>query len=254
MRFLIVNDDGIDALGIKLLAQWAKQYGEVTVVAPKVEQSGKSHAIDFINPLEIKRVEFLDEIEAWSVASTPADCVRFAVFGLHRQYDVVLSGINRGVNVGDDIVYSGTCAAVFEAARMGIKGIAFSAFFDGQEEASKYFDEAYQYIEANDLLSQNLIYNVNIPHNPHSVRMTYQGSVYYSDEFVLDPSAGEDMYRQVGEQVFDDEPNDLNRDTVAIHAGYISVTPLCGTRTNMDVFYKYETKSRRITTKTGLLA
>ena len=242
LKILVTNDDGVNAVGIRLLAKWAQKLGDVTVIAPKNEQSAKSHAINIHGAFEIKKVPFIDGIEAYSVDSTPADCVRFGVIGLKRKFDLVLSGINRGVNVGDDIVYSGTCAAVFEAARMGIKGIAFSAFFDGQEEASKYFDEAYQYIEANDLLSQNLIYNVNIPHNPHSVRMTYQGSVYYSDEFVLDPSAGEDMYRQVGEQVFDDEPNDLNRDTVAIHAGYISVTPLCGTRTNMDVFYKYETK------------
>jgi len=155
---------------------------------------------------------------------------------------LVLSGINRGVNVGDDIVYSGTCAAVFEAARLGIKGIAFSAFFDGQQEASKHFDKAYRYVLDNDLLSQNLIYNVNIPNDPIGIRMTYQGSVYYSDEFVPDESAGENMYRQVGEQVFDAEPNDLNRDTVAIHAGYISVTPLMASRTNMEVYEKYKTE------------
>lgn len=242
LKILITNDDGVNAVGIRMLAQWAKKLGDVTVIAPKTEQSAKSHAINIHGAFEIKKVPFIDGIEAYSVDSTPADCVRFGVIGLKRKFDLVLSGINRGVNVGDDIVYSGTCAAVFEAARLGLKGIAFSAFFDGQEEASKYFDEAYQYIMENDLLSQNLIYNVNIPHNPHSVRMTYQGSVYYSDEFVPDPEAGENMYRQVGEQIFDDEPDDLNRDTVAIHSGYISITPLCGTRTNMEVFEKYQSK------------
>ena len=138
MRFLIVNDDGIEALGIKLLAEWAKQYGEVTVVAPKVEQSGKSHAIDFINPLEIKRVDFMEGVEAWSVASTPADCVRFAVFGLHRQYDLVLSGINKGVNMSGDIIYSGTMGAIFEAGNQHHKGIAFSTTPENLEDASKY--------------------------------------------------------------------------------------------------------------------
>jgi 5'-nucleotidase len=242
LRILITNDDGIDTVGIRLLASWAKQYGEVTVIAPKVEQSAKSHAIDIRGAFEIKKVPFMDGIEAYSVDSTPADCVRFGVIGLKRQYDLVLSGINRGVNVGDDIVYSGTCAAVFEAARLGMKGIAFSAFFEGQQEASKHFDKAYRYILDNDLLSQNLIYNVNIPNDPIGIRMTYQGSVYYSDEFVPDETAGENMYRQVGEQVFDAEPNDLNRDTVAIHAGYISVTPLMASRTNMEVYEKYKTE------------
>lgn len=242
LKILITNDDGIDTLGIRLLSRWAKQYGEVTVVAPKVEQSAKSHAIDIRGAFEIKKVPFEDGIEAYSVDSTPADCVRFGVIGLKRKYDLVLSGINRGVNVGDDIVYSGTCAAVFEAARLGMKGIAFSAFFNGQEAASKHFDEAYQYILDNKLLDENLIYNVNIPDEPKGIRMTYQGSVYYSDEFAPAPEAGENMFRQVGEQVFDEEPNDLNRDTVAIHAGYISVTPLIVTRTNMDVFKKHQTK------------
>ena len=242
LKILITNDDGIDTLGIRLLASWAKRFGEVTVVAPKVEQSAKSHAIDIRGAFEIKKVPFMDGIEAYSVDSTPADCVRYGVIGLKRRYDLVLSGINRGVNVGDDIVYSGTCAAIFEAARMGMKGIAFSAFFEGQEAAAKHFDEAYEYILKNDLFADNPIYNVNIPEAPKGIRMTYQGSVYYSDEFVPAPEAGENMYKQVGEQVFDEEPNDLNRDTVAIHAGYISVTPLLATRTNMDVFKKYATK------------
>ena len=239
MRILITNDDGVDTLGIRLLAKWASKLGEVTVVAPKVEQSAKSHAIEIRNPIEIKKVPFEDGIEAYSVDSTPADCVRYGVIGLKRKFDLVLSGMNKGVNVGDDIVYSGTCAAIFEAARLGIKGIAFSAFFDGQEAASKHFDTAYRYIIDNDLLGENLIYNVNIPYAPIGVRMTYQGSVYYSDEFVLDETAGENMYRQVGEQVFDAEPNDINRDTVAIHAGYISITPLMASRTNMEVYEKY---------------
>ena len=127
-------------------------------------------------------------------------------------------------------------------ARMGMKGIAFSAFFEGQEAASKHFDKAYEYIVKNDLFAHNEIYNVNIPDEPIGIRMTYQGSVYYSDEFVPAPEAGENMYRQVGEQVFDEEPNDLNRDTVAIHAGYISVTPLMGSRTNMSVYEKFKTE------------
>ena len=129
LKILITNDDGINNIGIRLLANWAKQYGEVTVIAPKVEQSAKSHAIDIRGAFEIKKVPFMEGVEAYSVDSTPADCVRFGVIGLKQKYDLVLSGINKGVNVGDDIVYSGTCAAVFEAARMGLKGIAFSAFF-----------------------------------------------------------------------------------------------------------------------------
>ena len=239
MKILITNDDGINSPVLPLLARWAQKLGEVTIAAPKVEQSGKSQAINFMREIEITEVEIAPGLVGYAVDSTPADCVRFGMHALKKEYDLIISGINRGYNLGDDIVYSGTCAAIFEAARLGIKGIAFSAFFDGQEAASKHFDTAYRYIMDNDLLGENLIYNVNIPYAPIGVRMTYQGSVYYSDEFVLDETAGENMYRQVGEQVFDAEPNDINRDTVAIHAGYISITPLMASRTNMEVYEKY---------------
>ena len=152
MKILITNDDGIENIGIRLLAEWAKKLGEVTVVAPKVEQSAKSHAIDFTRPIEIKKVPIMEGVTAYSMDSTPADCVRFGVLGLKEKFDLVLSGINKGVNLGADIVYSGTVGAVFEAARLGIKAIAFSSFPSDQIEASKHFDEVYEYILKNNLL------------------------------------------------------------------------------------------------------
>ena len=235
MRILITNDDGINAPGIRLLAEWAKKLGEVTVVAPKVEQSAMSHAIQFVNPIEIKQVPFIDGVEAWSMDSTPADCVRFGIVGLDREYDLVLSGINRGVNVGVDLVYSGTVAAIFEAGRLGHRGIAFSTFPHSQEYASEYFDTAYEFITGNGLLDENLIYNVKIPDAVEGIRLTYQGSHYFSDTFAR--SEG-DMYLQTGERIEDVCPDDLSRDTVAIHRGLISVTPLLTMRTNMEVIEK----------------
>ena len=77
MKILITNDDGIDALGIRLLAEWAKKLGEVTVVAPKTEQSAKSHAIELSKPVEIKKVDFMEGVTAYAMDSTPADCIRF---------------------------------------------------------------------------------------------------------------------------------------------------------------------------------
>ena len=239
MKILITNDDGIDTLGIRLLASWSKKLGEVTVVAPKVEQSGKSHAIEFVHPIEIKRVPFIDGVEAYSLDSTPADCVRFGILGLNRKYDLVLSGINRGVNVGADVVYSGTVGAIFEAARHDVPSIGFSAYPDGQEAAAEYFDEVYDYIVKNNLLAENPIYNVNIPKQSKGIRVTMQGSFYFSDYFIQKEG---DMWLQDGKPIPDVCPNDLNRDTVAIEAGYISITPLLATRTNMAVFEKYKTK------------
>ncbi|MBE7085950.1 MAG: 5'/3'-nucleotidase SurE [Clostridiales bacterium] len=241
MKILITNDDGIENIGIRLLASWAKKLGEVTVVAPKVEQSAKSHAIILTGEIEIKEVPFMDGVKAYSVDSTPADCVRYGVLGLKQKYDLVLSGINRGVNVGVDVVYSGTCGAIFEAARLGMRGIAFSAFFEGQAAAAKYFDEVYEYITKNNLLDETPIYNVNIPETSKGIRMTYQGSEYYSDAFVPVKDK-EYMYYQDGEIIPDICPDDLDRDTVAIHQGYITVTPLMTTRTDMRVFEKYKTQ------------
>ena len=232
MRILITNDDGIGALGIRLVAEWAKTLGEVTVVAPKVEQSGMSHAIQFVHPIEIKKVPFMEGVEAYSMDSTPADCVRFGVLGLERKYDLILSGINKGVNVGVDLVYSGTVAAIFEAARLGIPGIAFSTFPDSQEFASGYFADVYKFITDNRLFDKNPIYNVNIPDEVRGMHLTYQGSQYFSDIF---KKCDGDMYEQVGAKIDDICPDDIKRDTVAIHKGYISITPLLSTRTNMEV-------------------
>ncbi len=240
MRFLIVNDDGIEALGIKLLAQWAKQYGEVTVVAPKVEQSGKSHAIDFINPIEIKRVDFMEGVEAWSMASTPADCVRFAVFGLHRQYDIVLSGINRGANMSGDIIYSGTMGAIFEAGNQHHRGIAFSTTPNNLEGAAKYLDEAYNYIINNNLFNYSDLYNVNIPEEVKGIKITKQGDGYFSDAF---HQIDETTYTQYGELIADTCPDDVTRDTVAFGQGFISVTPMTKERTDLVAFEKLKDKN-----------
>ncbi len=238
MKILVTNDDGIDALGLRLLAKWATRYGEVTVVAPKRGQSAKSHAIDIANAFEIKKVPYLEGVEAYSVDSTPADCVRFGIVGLKRKYDLVFSGINKGVNIGGDIVYSGTIGAVFEAAKLGSRAVAFSSFPDEQEEAAAYLDTAYDYLAKNDLFLETPIYNINIPKDAKGIRMTYQGTTYYSDGF---ERVEGDTYRQVGEMIPDEHPEDMDRDTVALHNGYITVTPLMESRTNMEVFEKYRT-------------
>ena len=236
MKILITNDDGVFAPGIRYLVEWAKTLGEVTVVAPKVEQSGMSHAIQFVHPIEIKEVEFMDGVTAYSMDSTPADCVRFGVLALKEQFDLVLSGINRGVNVGVDLVYSGTVGAIFEAARLGVPGIAFSTFPDTQEAAAKHFGAVYDFIMKNKLFEHTPIFNVNIPGDPKAIKVTYQGSQYFSDDFVKKDDV---TYVQVGHKIDDIQPDDLDRDTVAIHTGYISVTPLLPTRTDMPTFKKF---------------
>ena len=234
MRILITNDDGIFADGIRLLCEWAKTKGEVTVVAPKVEQSGKSHAIDFTRPIEIKKVDLMAGVRAFSMDSSPADCIRFAVLGMNEQYDLILSGINRGFNVGKDIVYSGTAGAIFEGGRLGIPGIAFSTDPYTLDGARKHLDRAYNFIIENNLLDENMLYNVNLPNSHGEIRITRQGGVYFKDEFTY---LGDDMWQQGG-YIKQEKEGNPELDTDSVRDGFVSITPLNRDRTNIPVFDK----------------
>lgn len=234
MRILITNDDGINGEGLEILANWARRLGEVVIAAPKVEQSGKSHGIDIHEPFEVKKSIKFGDITAYSIDSTPADCVRFMILGLKEKFDLVLSGINKGLNIGCDIVYSGTAGAVFEAAALGVRGIAVSADFYSFETAKARLDDVYDYFVKHDLLAKNDIYNVNIPDNAKEILITKQGKKYYSDDFV---PVGNDMYQASGLCVYKNGEN-FEIDTDAVMHGYISITPLTISRTNLEVYEK----------------
>ena len=232
MKILITNDDGIGSPALPRLAEWAKQFGEVTVIAPKVEQSGKSHAIDFFRPIEIKKIPFLEGVTAYSMDSTPADCVRFGVLGLKMKFDLILSGPNRGYNLGRDIVYSGTAGAIFEGARLGIPAVALSTCPDSFEPFFERLDGVKDFFLAHRLLERHSLYNVNVPAEDKGVRITRQGGIYFTDEFVRGEN---DMYTQEGHMV-DSSHEPLFYDTSAICNGYISITPLTNEKTHLPLF------------------
>ncbi len=223
MRVLVVNDDGIFAEGLTHLLDFAKKLGEVTVVAPKVQQSGKSQGIELHKPYEIKKAEMEGVKAAYAVDSTPADCVRFAILGLKEQYDLVLSGINRGYNIGADIAYSGTVGAVYEAARQKVKTLAFSTDFTGFDMAAAKIGEVYSFIEEHKLLEASDILNINIPAKEYKgIRITHQGPPMYEDEFFL---VGNDLYEPRLRSTYVPTAA-LDTDTGAIMNGYASITPL----------------------------
>lgn len=224
MRILVTNDDGITSPILPFLVEQASRLGEVTVVAPATEQSGMSHAIDFTHPQEIKPVDIPHAARAFSMTSTPADCVRFAVLGLDTHYDLVLSGINRGLNLGRDIVYSGTVGAIFEAWRLDMKGVALSCDPSDFAPARERLREVYRYFAEHDLLSLCPLYNVNIPKGNGDIRMTRQGGIYFADRFVRREGH---IYVQEGEPLPCDAL-DLTVDLDCIHRGHISITPLVG--------------------------
>ena len=184
------------------------------------------------NMLLLDEVELVDGVDAYAVDSTPADCVRFAVMGLKTKYDLILSGINIGYNLGDDIAYSGTIGAILEGARMGMNGIAISADVDYFLTSVQYLDKIYAWFEENELLKKNLLYNVNIGHKVTDIKITRQGGIYYTDDFKF---LGDDKYIQVGEPLKRDFV-DLNVDIDAVENDIISVTPLTASKTNFEVY------------------
>lgn len=237
MRILVTNDDGIGGEGLKVLAAWAKNIGEVTVVAPKFEQSAKSQSLRLRDAFEVKRSDIFasDGIESYSVDSTPADCVRFAIDKLEK-FDIVLSGINRGLNLGYDILYSGTCAAAFEANYAKIPAIAFSTVPDQFKSAASALDGIWEYFKKRDLLSYCSIYNVNIPSSPTGIVITGQGGAYFRDHF---DETENNMYKAMPFVAYTKgDPPNLKIDTDAVFSGYISVMPMTVNRADSDAVLK----------------
>ena len=232
MRILITNDDSVSASELVPLIRFCQGLGAVTTVVPKFEQSGKSHSIELHKAFEVKQVELEPGLTVYTVDSSPADCVRYAVLGMKEQFDLVISGINRGYNLGMDILYSGTAAAVFEAAALGLKAIALSTSYKSYEQAKDHLKTVFDFVEQHKLLDIHDIYNINIPPQVRGIRVTRQGGPYYSDLF---KAQGDDLYRPVGICVHEFQ-NDLTIDADAAIAGYISVTPLTVSRTDMGVF------------------
>src|SRR5256885_5521149 len=184
MRILISNDDGIYSPGIVSLAKAASRFGEVRIIAPDVEQSSMSHAITSSRPLRFKRVHRL-EFDAYSVNGTPADCV---ALGAHRwgHVDLVLSGINLGLNLGNSCWHSGTLAAAKQAALLGLRGIAISAPVSDSREPN--FAEIEPYVsKVIDLLlaeEKTSLVNVNLPEKPKGISWTRETVRNYDGKVV----------------------------------------------------------------------
>lgn len=231
MKILVVNDDSIHSEGLQELVKVAKTLGDVFVVAPSEEQSGKSHSIDIHSGLELRKHDINLGVESYALTSTPADCVRAAHFALKKEFDIVFSGINNGLNIGEDIFYSGTVAAISEAATLGKKGIAFSSFSRHHMDVINHFDEIMDFFKEHNLFEYNLIYNVNVPKNPKGIKITKQGSTHFDTRF--DNIDG--MYYQRGRPRHELDKDNEDSDVGAIYHDYISITPLNIDRTNYKV-------------------
>ena len=222
MKILITNDDGIEAEGIRHLVNWAKNKGEVTVFAPKVQQSAKSQSIEIHGGFEVKPSDVFEGVEAYSVNSTPADCVRIATLGFKKKFDLVISGINCGHNLGSDIHYSGTVGACFEGAQQGIKSMAVSAAYKSFDNAVKNLDRAFEEIMRRKMFDFAEIINVNFPEKGDEMLVTKMGPAIYSDDFEI----GEDGMTVPHLICLYNGTRNLELDTDAVMTGHISLTPL----------------------------
>jgi 5'/3'-nucleotidase len=242
VRVLITNDDGIQATGLNALRRELRKIPdlEVHVIAPNSNRSATARSITTRSPLWVEEIPFDDGSSGFATDGTPVDCVRFAELGLiGERPELIVSGINHGSNLGDDITYSGTVAAALEGIVLGIPAIAISQSSIAGEPGSPWgrdFDfsasaafsaELVRRVAADPLPADTLL-NVNCPATaPAGVEVTHLGKRLYNDEMRLvdeDRESGRHRYQIYGfEPSFEDEPGS---DLSAIAADRISVTPV----------------------------
>ena len=233
MRILLTNDDGVFAPGLAALEQQLRHLGEVVVIAPATEQSGVGHSITFLSPLTCKSIHREGRHWAWAVDGSPADCTKLAITELLKEnpVDLVVSGINNGLNAGINVLYSGTVAAAIEAAFFGITSIAVSLEYNPEEDF-----EAAAVIARNvigGLLKQprsaGQLFNLNIPTaatlTPAELKIVPLGLDQYgrSYERRTDPN-GRDYYWALWTEP--NEPPAEQTDLTQLRKGNVTLTPL----------------------------
>ncbi len=223
MRILVANDDGIYSPGIAALAEVASEFGDVRVVAPDVEQSSMGHAITASRPLAYRPTKLPNGIEAYRVNGTPADCVALGSYHWDK-VDVVLSGVNLGLNLGNSIWHSGTLAAAKQAALLGLRGIALSA--PGARDPS--FDGLKPWIRRvlEILLPDSALplVNVNFPREPRGLVWTRVSVRQYDGRVVpMKDPLGRELYWFT---VVPIQGSEEGTDRWALERSWISLTPL----------------------------
>lgn len=236
MKILLTNDDGINGVGIHLLAKELAKFAEVVVVAPEREQSAVGHGITMHRPLRSKKVDFHGmNIDAWWVSGTPADSVKLAMdFIVKETPDVIVSGMNKGENLGKDVFYSGTVSAAIEGSFYGIKAFAVSYSDYEMKNAEKAAEMGAELIK--DIIGwkefpKGVVINLNIPEikdvsTALKWEITELGEKKYKNNFEerVDPR-GNSYYWLVGEVDYDVKP-EPGTDVFAIREGKISISPL----------------------------
>lgn len=240
-HILVTNDDGVHSRGLLALAQALRAVGDVSIIAPDSNRSAIGRGITIHNPLHVEEVALADGTPALATDGTPVDCVRFAALGLiERHPDLIVSGINLGLNLGDDVTYSGTVAAALEGTLLGIPALAVSAHA-ADESADQWDGGAYDFRAAaafaaaiaprvlEPAFPDGVVLNINAPGLPPEAvtgaRVTRLGRRQYNDELtLLDERGGRRRYTIYGGVA--SHRREEGTDFAAIEEGAISVTPL----------------------------
>lgn len=229
MHFLVSNDDGIGASGIQVLSEKLKKLGDVTIVAPDRDRSGASNSLTLVSPVRIREISS----QTYRVNGTPTDCVHIALTGLlDSDPDMVVSGINAGANLGDDVIYSGTVAAAMEGRFLGLPAIAVSLVYSDKpvnyETAATAVAAVVERLRK-DPLPADTILNINVPDVPwaeiRGFEVTRLGHRHRAEPTVrmLDPR-GEPMY-WIG-AAGPEQDAGPGTDFDAVRRGYVSITPI----------------------------
>jgi 5'-nucleotidase len=232
VQILLTNDDGIYAPGLAAMERELQHLGDVCVVAPATEQSGVGHSITFLSPLICKEIFEGDRRRGWAVEGSPADSVKIGIFEFcPKRPDLVVSGINGGLNAGINVLYSGTVAAAIEGASFGITSIAVSLEYNEHAQFDKAARLARGIVE--EILKRKRpepqLYNLNMPtaamNGPSELRIVPMGVQRYGEMFIKrqDPK-GRNYYWATNEPP--PPPGETETDLTALNKGYVTLTPL----------------------------
>lgn len=246
MRLLVANDDGIEAKGIYTLVKELEKFHEVIVVAPDNQRSACGHSITLTEPITIKETSLEGlKSKAYSISGTPADCVRMGLDLLAEgKIDLVVSGINRGYNIGTDVIYSGTVSAAIEASIYDIPSLAVSQEINSEcedyETAAKYALKVID-IFKNNFLGSNVVLNLNIPccsaENIKGIKVCKLGKTSYKHsyiEYIGENSRGYNVKGVMKDKDYEDDDVDNIRNK------YVTLTPMHFNLTNFDMLNHIE--------------
>jgi len=242
MKILLTNDDGIAAPGLAALARAVGEKHKVFVVAPDTNRSACGHSITMGRCIAHKETRLAGSVAAYSVSGTPADCVKYASLDLFRgsfkEFDLVLSGINSGPNIGTDVMYSGTVSAAFEGAYMGVKGLAVS--YTQWDASMEEYMPAANFVADNleklvSLIPHDGIITINYPPDPKGYKFTRIGLNIYDDYYET-----HGVGKQLKGETIEHDRNHEDCDVEWIKDGYITISPATMDRTDYKTLEKLQ--------------